>query len=128
MDSSRPDPRAARGAAGEQAAAELLAALGYQVIQRNFRTRFGELDIVAVDGDCLVFCEVRTRVGRGRLPAALESIGPGKQMQLRKMAHEWFSLSAVERPRTRAVRFDAIAVAVTAGGQTLAIEHVIDAF
>jgi putative endonuclease len=117
-----------RGAAGEQAAAEFLAALGYEVIQRNFRTRYGELDIVAIDGDCLVFCEVRTRVGRGRLPAALESIGPGKRMQLRKMAREWFRLSAVARPRTRAMRFDAIGVAVTVTGRTLAIDHVRDAF
>ena len=128
MSSNTSDPRAFRGAAGEDAAAEFLAALGYRIVQRNFRTRYGELDIVAVDGDSLVFCEVRTRVGRGRLPAALESIGPGKRMQLRKMAREWFRLSTAELPSNRAVRFDAVAVALAPNGRVLAMEHVRDAF
>jgi putative endonuclease len=122
------DPRRARGAAGEQAAAELLSALGYQIIERNFRTRYGELDIVAVERDTLVFCEVRARVGRDAIAYALESIGPGKRLQLRKMAREWFRLSAAERPASRTTRFDAVAVALTSGGRVLSIEHVRDAF
>jgi len=123
-----PDPRRARGAAGEQAAAELLAALGYEIVERNFRTRYGELDIVAVDRGCLVFCEVRARVGREAIARALESIGPGKRIQLRKMAREWFRLSSAERPATGATRFDAVAVAIAANGRPLALEHVRDAF
>ncbi|MEA2423669.1 MAG: hypothetical protein QOH13_79, partial [Thermoleophilaceae bacterium] len=47
------DKRPARGAAGEQAAAEMLSALGYEIVERNFRTRYGELDIVAADDGCL---------------------------------------------------------------------------
>jgi len=80
------DPRRARGVAGEDAAAELLARAGYELIVRNFRTRYGELDIVAVDGDALVFCEVRTRLGAPSraIEFALESIGPHKQLQLRR--------------------------------------------
>ena len=124
----RPDPRRARGAAGEQAAAEMLAALGYEIVERNFRTRYGELDIVAADRDTLVFCEVRSRVGREAVAWALQSIGPGKRMQLRKMAREWFRLSVAERPATRRTRFDAVAVAIAPNGQPLAIEHVRDAF
>ena len=123
-----PDPRRARGAAGEQAAAEMLSALGYEIVERNFRTRYGEIDIVAVERDTLVFCEVRSRVGRDAVAWALQSIGPGKRMQLRKMAREWFELSTAERPRTRKIRFDAVAVAITPSGRTLAIEHVRDAF
>ena len=123
-----PDPRRARGAAGERAAAELLASLGYEIVERNFRTKYGELDIVAVDRDTLVFCEVRARVGQNAIAYALESIGPGKRMQLRKMAREWFRLSTDERPPTRATRFDAIAVAMTRDGRMLSIEHVRDAF
>src|SRR3954468_5212831 len=122
------DPRRARGAAGEQAAAEMLAALGYEIVERNFRTRYGELDIVAVDRAPLVFCEVRSRVGREAIAWALQSIGPGKRLQLRKMAKEWFRLSSAARPRTRVVRFDAVAVAMTANGRVLALEHVLDAF
>ncbi|HEX4717504.1 MAG TPA: YraN family protein [Thermoleophilaceae bacterium] len=124
----RPDPRRARGAAGEQAAAEMLAALGYEIVERNFRTQYGELDIVAADRDTLVFCEVRSRVGREAVAWALQSIGPGKRLQLRKMAREWFRLSSAERPPTRRTRFDAVAVAIAPNGQPLAIEHVRDAF
>src|SRR6476469_1354211 len=115
------DPRRARGAIGERAAAELLARRGYDILARNFRTRYGELDIVAVDRDTLVFCEVRARVGRDAIAYALESIGPGKRLQLRKMAREWFRLSTVELPPTRATRFDAIAVALTRDGRVLSI-------
>jgi putative endonuclease len=124
----RPDPRRARGAAGEDAAAAMLAALGYRLLERNFRTKYGELDIVAVDRKTLVFCEVRARVGRDAIAYALESIGPGKRLQLRKMAREWFRLSTAERPPTRATRFDAIAVAITRDGRVLSMEHLRDAF
>ncbi|HEX4733948.1 MAG TPA: YraN family protein [Thermoleophilaceae bacterium] len=122
------DPRRARGAIGEQAAAELLSSRGYEILARNFRTRYGELDLVAVDGRTLVFCEVRTRVGRNAIAYALESIGPAKRLQLRKMAREWFRLSTDELPATRAVRFDAVAVAITSDGRVLSLEHVRDAF
>lgn len=122
------DPRRARGAIGEQAAVDLLTRQGYEIIERNFRTKYGELDIVAVDQETLVFCEVRARAGRDAIAYALESIGPGKRMQLRKMAREWFRLSTTERPFTRATRFDAVAVAMTRDGRVLSIEHVRDAF
>jgi putative endonuclease len=122
------DPRRARGRAGELAAAEMLVALGYQIVERNFRTRYGELDLIAVDRRTLVFCEVRARVGRDAIAYALESVGPGKRMQLRKMAGEWFRLSTSERPGTRATRFDVVAVAMTPDGRTISIEHIRDAF
>src|SRR6478672_12158491 len=122
------DGRRSRGAAGEQAAVELLAALGCDILERNFRTRYGELDIVAVDGETLVFCEVRARVGRNAIAYALESIGPRKRLQLRRMAREWFRLSTDGQPATRSVRFDAVAVAMTSDGRVLSIEHVSDAF
>jgi putative endonuclease len=114
--------------AGEQAAAELLAGLGYAIVERNFRTRYGELDIVATDRDTLVFCEVRSRVGPEAVAQALQSIGPGKRIQLRKMAIEWMRLSGADRRRTRRVRFDAVAVALTPDGRARAIEHLRDAF
>ena len=124
----RPDPRRARGAAGESAAGELLRGLGYEILERNFRTRFGELDIVATHRGTLVFCEVRSRVGRDALARALESIGPVKQLQLRKMAGEWFRLRGAEHPPTARTRFDVVAVALTADGRAVAIEHLRGAF
>jgi Holliday junction resolvase-like predicted endonuclease len=72
---------------------------------------------------------VRSRVGSpgSSLEAALESIGPGKRLQLRKMAREWFRAGG-ERRATRRVRFDAVAVALSRGGAVLALRHVRDAF
>lgn len=113
---------------GEQAAVELLVGLGYAVIERNFRTRYGELDIVAGNERSLVFCEVRSRVGRDAIAWALESVGPAKRIQLRRMATEWFRLRAPDQRAGRAVRFDVVAVAMTAAGRVLQIEHVRDAF
>lgn len=124
----RADPRRARGAAGEQAAAELLGGLGYEILERNFRTRYGELDIVAVDRATLVFCEVRSRAGRDALSRALESVGPGKQLQLRKMASEWFRLQPDGPPTTMGTRFDVVAVALAPDGRALEIKHLTSAF
>jgi putative endonuclease len=50
-----------KGAGGEELAARYLQKLGYKIIERNFTTRMGEIDIVAKDGDCWVFVEVKTR-------------------------------------------------------------------
>ena len=123
-----PDPRRARGITGEDTAARMLTALGYEVISRNFRTGYGELDIVALDRDCLVFCEVRARVGRPStgIAYALDSIGPGKQFQLRKMAKEWFRLGPPALRPTKHIRFDVIAVALSVSGRVLAAAHFRD--
>ncbi len=55
------DPRHSLGRLGERLAAEHLERLGYRVVARNYRTRFGELDLVVTDEEVLVFCEVKTR-------------------------------------------------------------------
>src|SRR5882672_4787710 len=59
-----PDPRQALGRLGEQLALEHLERLGYSLVARNHRTRFGELDLIVTDGRALVFAEVKTRRGR----------------------------------------------------------------
>jgi putative endonuclease len=121
------DHRRTLGAAGEDAAARHLEQRGARIVERNFRTRYGELDIVAVDGDALVFCEVKARLG-GTTARALEAVTPLKQLRLRKMAGEWFRSRPGGAARTRSVRFDAIGVVVSTGGRVLALEHLIDAF
>jgi putative endonuclease len=64
------DPRRRLGAKGELLAARHLEARGFELVERNFRTRFGELDIVARSSRFLVFCEVKTRMVRGAAGAA----------------------------------------------------------
>jgi putative endonuclease len=58
----RADPRHTLGLAGEQAACDELARRGYQILARRYRTRAGEVDVVARDGATVVFVEVKTRV------------------------------------------------------------------
>ena len=122
------DRRRRLGAAGEDAAARHLAALGYEIVERNFRTRHGELDIVATGHGCLVFCEVKARLGRAATTRALEAVGPAKRQRLRRMAAEWFRLGARGAVGEPAVRFDAIGVALAADATVLALEHVENAF
>jgi putative endonuclease len=125
------DPRRARGAAGEQAAAEMLAALGYEIVERNFRTRYGELDLIAADARSLVFCEVKTRIaGRVAGPdGPLDAIGPRKRKRLRRMATQWLASSSAEaRPRRQELRFDAIGITLAPNGRLVALEHLENAF
>ena len=55
------DVRHRLGQLGEQLATEHLVRRGFQILERNYRTRWGELDIIAYDGETLAFCEVKTR-------------------------------------------------------------------
>lgn len=119
------------GARGERLAERHLAGSGYRILDRNFRTRFGELDLIAAGAGCLVFCEVKTRVeGTAGGPAGpFDAIGPRKRRQLRLMAREWLASRARhDRPPTAGVRFDAIAVTLRPGGELLRLEHLEDAF
>jgi putative endonuclease len=118
------DPRQHLGRLGEQLAAEHLQRLGYAIVTRNHRTRFGEIDLVASDGTVLVFVEVKTRRGRGQPWDALHE---GKRAQVRRMARAYLT-EAGDRPRVRLLRFDAIGVVVDARGRLTRLEHLEDAF
>ncbi|MEA2309148.1 MAG: putative endonuclease [Thermoleophilaceae bacterium] len=126
------DPRRARGALGERIAARHLVDHGYQVLERNFRTRHGELDLVAADERCIVFCEVKTRVAAGRTGPArgIDAIGHAKRRRLRAMAGQWLRdrPPGSGRPHRARLRFDAIDVTLSPGGALVALEHVPDAF
>lgn len=115
------------GQAGEALAAEHLQALGYDIVDRNYRTRWGELDIVARTGRTLAFCEVKTRRAAGRAGGALEAVTPGKQARVRRMGASWLAEHR-DRPYADAIRFDAIGVTFDAGGRLVALEHLEGAF
>ncbi|MEO6859529.1 MAG: YraN family protein [Solirubrobacteraceae bacterium] len=121
------DPRRALGELGEQLAAEHLERRGYVIVERNYRTRWGELDIIALDRGILTFCEVKTRRLGGRAGAPFEAVGPGKQAQVRRMAGRWL-VERKDRPHGRELRFDAIAVNVDAAGRLVSLEHLEGAF
>ncbi|MCW5849896.1 MAG: YraN family protein [Anaerolineae bacterium] len=101
------DPRRGLGRAGEDLAVRALEARGYTIVGRNWRCPDGELDIIARDGACLVFVEVRTRRG-GWQGAAEDSIGPAKQRRLLALADAY--LQAEHVPLDAAWRIDVVTV------------------
>jgi putative endonuclease len=121
------DLRAQLGRLGEQLAAEHLIRRGFEIVERNYRTRWGELDIVAFDGRTLAFCEVKTRrlTVTGRDP--LESVHAVKRSKVRKMAGRWL-IDRTDRPYADNVRFDAIGVTLDPSGRLVSLEHLEGAF
>jgi putative endonuclease len=115
------------GAVGEQLAAEHLERLGYQIVERNFRTRNGELDIIAYNGRALVFVEVKSRRFGPGGGMALEAVRPHKQRQVRRMAFRWLR-ERTDRPFAPELRFDAIGVTFDLNGRLVGIEHLEGAF
>ena len=116
--------RKSLGRLGEQLAAEHFERLGWRILDRNYQTRFGELDLVAVDGGTLVFAEVKTcRLGRGD---PWQSLHERKRAQVRMLSGVWFN----ERPRPffERVRFDAIGVLVDDAGALVRLDHIEGAF
>jgi putative endonuclease len=127
---TRQDPRRRLGALGERLAREHLERAGYTVVERNYRSRRGEIDAIAVGHGALVFCEIKTRVAGSRAgPASpLEGIGPGKRRRLRLLAREWLSTHSGARPGADTLRFDAIGVTLDQTGALVALEHLEGAF
>lgn len=101
--------RAELGALGEQVAADHLTAVGMSVLQRNWRCRYGELDLIAEDTDStLVFVEVKTRTGDA-FGGLAEAVSPQKVRRLRRLAGLWL----VQQSRAWAnIRIDVIGVRV----------------
>ena len=113
------DRRRALGDFGERIAAQHLLAKGYRIRERNFRTREGEIDIIAERGDLLAFVEVRCRRGAA-MGTAVESLTPAKQRRLVALA-EAYAQDREDVPDER--RIDVIAVDLAADGRLLALQH-----
>lgn len=99
--------RRALGAEKERLAAEYLAGLGYEILGKNFYSHFGELDIIAREGCCLVFCEVKYRSGTAQgYPE--EAVTAAKLLKMRRTA-EYYCLCAHTPPDTPC-RFDVVSI------------------
>lgn len=96
---------AARGRAGENAAAEYLAAAGYEIVRRNLRLPGGEVDLLCREGGDVVFVEVKNRSTRA-FGSALGAVDHRKRATLRRLAADFVQIVA---PGAR-VRFDVVAV------------------
>lgn len=117
------DKRRETGRRGEEAAAHYLAAQGFRILHRNWRCRLGELDIVAEDGDTLVFVEVRTRAAQGRFGTAAESVDARKRRKLVALAQAYLAMTG---RRNAPIRFDVIACTTRAGTEFV-MEHIPNA-
>jgi putative endonuclease len=117
------------GQRAEELVARRLAAAGWEIVERNARTRYGELDIVGLDGRALVFVEVKA----GREGAAFGPERPvlavdrRKQQRVRRLATAWMAERRGVPPYAE-IRFDAIGVTFDRAGQVVDYEHLPAAF
>ena len=112
------------GAAGEEIARRFLRAKGYLILDANWTTAFGEIDIVAKRNDVLVFVEVKTRRAAST-ETALEAVTPSKHERILKAVYQYLHVHDIDSETVW--RIDVIAVAI-AGDRQPRIDHVEDAF
>lgn len=112
------------GDRGEREAARFLRRRGYRIVARKHRSRLGELDLVALDGETLVFVEVKTRSSH-QAGHPTEAVTPAKQRQLTQVALAFLKRHGLLERRAR---FDVISVVWSADSRRPAIEHYPNAF
>jgi len=105
----------ALGKSGEDLACDELLRRGYAIVDRRYRTRAGEIDVIARDGTALVFVEVKTRRST-RCGNPVDAITPRKRRQIVLMASDYL---ARRRPRAGSCRFDVVAVSIDADGRAV---------
>jgi len=107
------------GRLGEDLAARHLSEQGFTILERNWRCSTGEIDIVALDGDVLIICEVKTRSSL-RFGSPLEAVTADKAARLQRLGYAWMREHDVHAAE---VRFDVVAIVRSAGSGTTLIEH-----
>ena len=115
--------KGAIGRFGEEVAARHQTGAGLRIVDRNWRCAEGELDIVAEDGDTLVFCEVKTRSGTGFGDPA-EAVTAAKSARIRRLGLRWLAAHGIG---WRDLRFDVVTVVRRPGADPL-VRHLPDAF
>jgi putative endonuclease len=123
------DARRRTGRIAEEVVARRLIDQGWEIVERNARTRYGELDIVALDGGVLVFVEVKgaragTRFGPEKPILSIDFV---KQRQVRRLGTAWMA-ERRDLPPFDDIRFDAVGVILDRAGRAVEIEHIKGAF
>jgi putative endonuclease len=115
------------GRVGEALAAAHYHRLGYRTLACNYRTRYGELDLVLADEDdsTIVFCEVKSRRADSGDP--WQNLHERKRHQVRRMAAVWLT-EVQDRPFGAELRFDAVGVTLDGGGELVRLDHLEAAF
>jgi putative endonuclease len=112
------------GTRSERAAARFLRKLGYRILAHNFRCSLGEIDLIALDGMCIIFVEVRS-TERADVTRPTESVGPDKQRRLTRVALYYLRQ---KRLLDHAARFDVLAIGWPAGRGEPTMAHYPNAF
>ena len=99
-------PKLHRGSEGERAAAKFLERRGYRIVASNYRTRLGEIDLIAEDRGTLVFIEVKTRA-TDRFGGPADAITPAKQARIARLAQQFLT---ARRLKDQPCRFDAVLI------------------
>jgi putative endonuclease len=132
-DSPRENPRHALGRLGEHLAASHLQRLGFAIVARNVRTRHGEIDLIAFNGEALVFVEVKTRRSHRRWRLTpdeqpLAWLRTRQRTRVRRLASAWLHAESRNRPAAHTIRFDAVGVIVDEADRLLCLDHVESAW
>lgn len=112
------------GDRGERVAARFLKDLGFRILATRYRTSLGELDLIAQDGNCIVFVEVKTRRSTDA-GNPFEAVGAAKQAQLTRLALAYLKQKGLlDRP----ARFDVVSIVWSDSGEKPQITHYRNAF
>ncbi|MBI4733528.1 MAG: YraN family protein [Rubrobacteridae bacterium] len=112
------------GQRGEELSAVFLRSNGYSILHRNYRTKIGEIDIVATKSGILIFCEVKTRQSAA-YGYPIEAVTPKKQKTIRTIA-EYYVATDKTIQKFDEIRFDVISITITNGKHS--IDHIENAF
>jgi putative endonuclease len=118
------------GKRAEEIVVERLAAAGWRVVARNARTRYGEIDLIALDGATLVFVEVKAgRAGRGAGPERPAfAVHHRKQQRIRRLAAAWLATRPQIPDRFKGLRFDVVGLTFDQANHVIHWEHIRNAF
>ena len=123
MKSEEKAPNLSVGERGERIAEAYLRGQGFVILEKNYRGRTGEIDIVAREGETIVFVEVKARRNLAYGPPQL-AVTPFKQRQISRTALTWL---AHRRKQNAAARFDVVAI-LAPEGDVPRIDHIRNAF
>lgn len=111
------------GRRGEQEAERFLEGQGYRLLERNWRSPHGEIDLISAEGETIVFVEVKLRRGT-RFGSPEEAVTPAKQRRLVEAAQDYLEEKGLEDADWR---IDVVAIEVGPGGGVVRLNHLIDA-
>jgi|TARA_B100000959_G_scaffold183119_1_gene191430 putative endonuclease len=105
------------GKQGEKVAANYLKKNGYKILDRNYHCKFGEIDIIALEGDILTFIEIKTRSSREHIPPEF-AVTKHKQSKIKRSACHYLGKHCIEN---RDCRFDIVAITMEKGKKDIVL-------